>query len=81
MEKPWFKSRGVLYLPNARMGWVFLILLFIYWVYTFIGVDMRSHSLVDTLINFAFNALFGLFVYQLVGYMSVREFKKTHPPK
>ena len=81
MEKPWFRRSGILYFPNATMGWVFLILLLIYWVYTFIGVDRHSHSLSDTLINFVFNALFGLFVYHLVGYISVKEFKKSHPPK
>lgn len=81
MEKPWFRRSGILYFPNATMGWLFLILLLIYWVYTFIGVDLRSHSVSDTLINFAFNALFGLFVYQIIGYLSVRAFKKSHPSK
>jgi hypothetical protein len=81
MEKPWFRRSGILYFPNATMGWVFLILLLMYWTYSFIGVDIHSHSVIDMLINFAFNALFGLFVYQIIGYLSVRSFKKSHPTK
>jgi hypothetical protein len=75
MEKPWFKRKGILYIPSSTVGWLLLVLLITYWIYTFIGVDMRTHSVKDTLINFAFNALFGAFVYQIIAYYSSRKSK------
>ena len=75
MEKPWFKRKGILYIPSSTVGWLLLVLLIAYWIYTFIGVDMRTRSVRDTLINFAFNALFGAFVYHIIAYYSTKKSK------
>ena len=75
MEKPWFKRKGLLFIPISTVGWLLLIVLIAYWIYTFIGVDMRTQSFTDTLVNFAFNALFGAFVYSIIAYYSSRKSK------
>jgi hypothetical protein len=81
MENPWFKRKGTLYIPTSTVGWLFLILLLSYWVYSFIAIQRQSHSLKDTLINFGFNALFGFFVYQLIAYISIKWFKNSAAKK
>ncbi|MDA9555349.1 hypothetical protein N9R54_03855 [Pelobium sp.] len=67
MEKPWFKKSGLIYIPQSLVGWLIFLLLIAYWVYSFIDIDKRSHSVSDTLINFIINALFGLFAYLVIA--------------
>lgn len=81
MENPWFKRKGSLYIPTSLVGWIFFILLLSYWVYSFIAIQRQSHSLKDTLINFAFNALFGYNVYQFIAYISIKWFENSATKK
>jgi membrane protein DedA with SNARE-associated domain len=72
MKKNWFKRRFLVYVPVSFMGWLILVVIFIYAVYTFIDIDKRSHSVSDTLMNFAFNMLIVYFIYLLVGFLTSR---------
>jgi hypothetical protein len=77
MNNPWFKRQGIYYIPVNWVGWFIFILLIAYFIYSFIDIESQSHSVIDILINFLFNALFGIFIYQLIGYFSVKKNKKT----
>ncbi len=81
MEHPWFKRKSVFYIPISGFGWLLFVLLIAYWVYSFVYIDNRSHSVSDTLINFVINALFGAFIYQLIAYLSVKKFKNSTSKK
>lgn len=73
MRLPWFKRIGILYKPVSVIGWLVQLLGFILAVYIFIDIDRKSHSVSDTLINFAFNLLIIGAVYSLIGYLASRK--------
>ena len=75
MNLPWFKRKGIFYIPKSIIGWILLLGGLIYAVYTFIDIDSRSHSESDTLINFVFNLIIIGAVYSLIGYLTSRSNK------
>lgn len=57
MKLNWFKRVGFLVYPATLWAWLMLIVACGYLVYVFIEIDSRSHSVSDTLMNWAFNAI------------------------
>ena len=76
MKLNWFKRNGIVFLPISIIGWIILLIGFIYSVYTFIDIDSRSHSASDTLINFVFRLLIIIAVYSLIAYLTSRSSEK-----
>jgi len=76
MKLPWFKRNGIFFIPTAIPGWIILLAGFVFAIYSFIGIDSRSHSASDTLINFVFMLLIIGAVYSLVAYVTSRVIKK-----
>jgi hypothetical protein len=72
MKKNWFKRRFITYVPVSIIGWLILLGILAYAVYTFIDIDSRSHSASDTLMNFAFNMLVVYIIYLIVGFLTSR---------
>jgi hypothetical protein len=75
MKKNWFKRRFITYVPVSLMGWLILLAILVYAVYIFIDIDSRSHSVSDTLMNFAFNMLIVYIIYVIVGFLTSRSGK------
>lgn len=75
MNLPWFKRKGIFFLPITFTGWLILLAGLAYAVHVFIDIDSRSHSASDTLINFAFNFLIILAVYSLIAFLTSRNLK------
>ena len=75
MNLPWFKRKGILFMPITIIGWIILIAGLAYAVYVFIDIDSRSHSVSDTLINFVFNLLIIGAVYSLIAFLTSRNLK------
>ncbi len=75
MKLPWFKRVGIFFKPVSVIGWILLLGGFAYAVYVFIDIDARSHSVSDTLMNFAFNLLIIGAVYSLIAYFTSRTLK------
>jgi membrane protein DedA with SNARE-associated domain len=75
MKLNWFKRNGIVFLPISIIGWIILLIGFIYSIYTFIDIDSRSHSVSDTLINFVFKLLIIIAVYSLIAYLTSRSSK------
>jgi membrane protein DedA with SNARE-associated domain len=75
MNLPWFKRNGIFFIPASFIGWIILFGGFAYAVYIFIGIDSRSHSVSDTLINFVFNLLIIVAVYSCIAYLTSRTSK------
>jgi hypothetical protein len=76
MKLNWFKRTGIVYLPASIMGWIILLIGFVYCIYTFMEIDSRSHSVSDTLINFVFRLLIIIAVYTLIAFMTSSDQKK-----
>jgi hypothetical protein len=76
MKLNWFKRTGIVYLPASIMGWIILLIGFVYCIYTFMEIDNRSHSVSDTLINFVFRLLIIIAVYTLIAFMTSSDQKK-----
>jgi membrane protein DedA with SNARE-associated domain len=76
MKKNWFKRRFITYVPVSLMGWLILLAILVYAVYTFIDIDSRSHSASDTIMNFAFNMLLVYIIYLIVGFLTSRQDKE-----
>jgi membrane protein DedA with SNARE-associated domain len=76
MKLNWFKRNGIIFLPISIIGWIILLIGFIYSIYTFIDIDSRSHSVSDTLINFVFRLLIVIAVYSLIAYLTSRSSEK-----
>lgn len=72
MNFPWFKQKGIFYMPVTPSGWIILIAGLAYAVYVFMDIDSRSHSASDTLMNFAFNLLIIGAVYSLIAFFASR---------
>jgi membrane protein DedA with SNARE-associated domain len=76
MKLNWFKRNGIIFLPISIIGWIILLIGFVYSIYTFIDIDSRSHSVSDTLINFVFRLLIVIAVYSLIAYLTSRSSEK-----
>ncbi len=70
MNLPWFKQVGIFFIPISIIGWIAFAGGFAYSVYVFIDIDSQSHSVSDTLINFAFNFLIIGTCYSLLAYFT-----------
>jgi membrane protein DedA with SNARE-associated domain len=75
MKLNWFKRNGIVFFPISIIGWIILLIGFVYSIYTFIDIDSRSHSVSDTLINFVFKLLIIIAVYSLIAYLTSRSSK------
>jgi membrane protein DedA with SNARE-associated domain len=75
MKLNWFKRNGIIFLPTSIIGWIILLIGFVYSIYSFIKIDSRSHSVSDTLINFVFKLLIIIAVYSLIAYLTSRSSK------
>ena len=75
MNLPWFKRKGIFYLPVTFAGWLILMAGIACAVYVFIDIDGRSHSASDTLINFVFNLIIIGAVYTLIAFLTSRKLK------
>jgi hypothetical protein len=64
-----FKRKGVLFMPGGFFGWLILLFALFCFVYTFIIIDSKSHSVSDTLINFFFYAVIFSLAYTLIAYL------------
>ena len=74
MKKPeLFKRAGIFFFPKSVVGWLIAAAALAFCVYLFIEIDSRSHSVSDTLMNFAFNALIVAVVYSAIGYLFSKE--------
>jgi hypothetical protein len=76
MKINWFKRKSLIYVPVTFSGWIIVIGMFIYSVYSFIDIDSRSHSVSDTLMNFAFKIVFVFIAYFIIGFLTSRSYKK-----
>lgn len=72
MKFPWFKCMGIFFIPTTGIGWLILAGGLIYSVSVFIDIDRKSHSVSDTLMNFAFNLLIIGAVYSLIAFLASR---------
>ena len=70
MKLNWFTRKGIIYWPVSVIGWVLLIVAVAFAVYRFIAIDMLSHSVSDTLINFVFNLLLIGLVYTIIAWFT-----------
>lgn len=75
MKLPWFKRKGIIYIPTSVTGWLIALGCSIYAVYAFIDIDSRSHSASDTLINFAFILLIIAAFYTLAAFLTSQKHK------
>lgn len=73
MNFPWFRRKGLFFVPANFIGWIILAAGFVFAVFSFMDIDGRSHSNSDTLINFAFMLLIIGAVYSLIGYLTSRK--------
>ena len=75
MNLKWFIRKGILFFPVSVIGWLISVASIAFCVYLFIHIDSHSHSVSDTLINFAFNALLVGVVYSLIAFFTSKENK------
>lgn len=75
MNLHWFKKTGILFIPASFFGWLILLAGIAYSVYVFIDIDNRSHSISDTLMNFAFNLIIIGAVYFVIAFFTSRTIK------
>jgi hypothetical protein len=83
MNLPWFRRKGIFYIPGNFIGWIIMIAGIIYAIYKFIEIDSRSHSASDTLRPFFINLLIIGLVYTLIAYLTSfkPKDKKSQPGK
>jgi hypothetical protein len=72
MNLPWFKRKGIFFMPVSVIGWILFAAACACAVYLFIDIDSRSHSVSDTLINFVFNLVIIGAVYSLIAFLTTR---------
>ena len=72
MKLPWFRQIGILFYPKSLIGWLLCVGVLAYGVYVFIDIDSRSHSVSDTLTDFALRFLLIGAVYSSVAYLTSR---------
>ena len=70
MKLNWFTRKGLIYWPVSVIGWILLLAAVSFAVYRFIAIDLQSHSVSDTLINFVFNALIIGLVYTIIAWFT-----------
>lgn len=70
MNLPWFRRKGIFFIPATITGWLILSAMAFYAVYAFIDIDSRSHSVSDTLMNFVFKLVIIGAVYTLIAFLS-----------
>ena len=75
MKFYWFKRSGLFFYPISIFGWLITLLTIALSIYIFIQIDAESHSVSDTLINFAYNMLFVLCGYSIVAYLASKSSK------
>jgi hypothetical protein len=75
----WFKRYGIINVPSSFPGWLLFILGVAYAVYSFFEIDRKSHSVSDTLMNFAFRLLMIFIVYSIISYFTGTSDKKQPP--
>jgi hypothetical protein len=73
MKLTWFKQIGIFFVPVALIGWLLLLSALVYFVDVFFEIDTKSHSVSDTLMNFAFRLLIVGVLYSLIGYLTSRK--------
>jgi len=73
MKLNWFTRKGILYWPVSIAGWIVLAAGVVYAIYLFIDIDSRSHSVSDTLINWAFNCLIIMVLYSVIGFLTEKK--------
>ena len=78
MKFNWFTRKGLIYWPASVIGWLIFIIALGFAVFRFIAIDMQSHSVSDTLINFVFNLLLIGLVYTLIAWFTEAK-PKTGP--
>lgn len=66
----WFKREGLILKPASIPAWIIFFAGLGYAIYSFIEIDSKSHSVSDTLMNFAFRFLIIFAVYTFIGYLS-----------
>jgi hypothetical protein len=76
MNFPWFKRFGIFFIPATGAGWIIFAAGIVFAVISFMDIDGRSHSVSDTLMNFAFMLLIIGAVYSLIAYATSRIRKK-----
>jgi hypothetical protein len=72
MRLNWFRQDGFIFIPKSVFGWIILILTVAFSVYSFIEIDRRSHSVSDTLMNFAFRLMFIGAAYTIIAFLTSR---------
>jgi hypothetical protein len=70
MKLNWFTRKGIIYWPASVIGWIIFGAALILAVYMFITIDLRSHSVSDTLINFVFNFLVIGLCYTIIAWFT-----------
>lgn len=70
MNLPWFKLKGMVFLPKSVIGWAIFLAALAYSVYTFIDIGRASHSMSDALINFMYYLIIILAAYTLIAYFT-----------
>jgi len=68
MNINWFSRKGLLFTPIHPIGWIVVLLASVNVVISFLDIDSRSHSVSDTLMNFAFRLVLIYLVYAAVAY-------------
>jgi hypothetical protein len=72
MKFPWFRSAGLLFFPVSIPGWTVLLLAAVCSVYSFIEIDSKSHSVSDTLMNFALRIIIIFAGYTFIAFLASR---------
>jgi hypothetical protein len=70
MKLRWFNRKRMFFLPSSVWGWIVLLAAVAYLIWKFLDIDSRSHSVSDTLINFAFNGLIVVVGYTLIAFFT-----------
>ncbi len=70
MQFPWFRRIGLLFVPKNCIGVIILLAGIAYLVFSFLRIDCKSHSVSDTLMNFAFVVLIVAILYSVIGYFT-----------
>ena len=76
MKLPWFRSAGLVFIPVVVPGWIVLLVAAAYSVYSFIEIDSKSHSVSDTLMNFAVRIIIIFAGYTFIAFLASRKKSK-----
>lgn len=75
MNLPWFKRKGIFFIPVSIVGWVLLLSALICAVYVFITIDNKRHSGSDALMNFVFHLIIIGAIYSSIAFLTSRKQK------